>query len=272
MSGTRPQNQYEDPYNGQQSGYTPQYSEHDTPNPYDDPYGSPPRDNGQRSDAGGYRPHKEEMLRDQYPQDRDIGQHQDRVHPDHSYEYDNPYTQRSEGHGTGGGSTIGPWDSASQRSIAATTVNGQHPHPHIRNKPSSAGLSYIDEEGAYYRSNSQRPASEFMPVAEIEMRGLVNDPSPMAGRHGDRDVEFSGIKGNDYDTSPLSYSTNQMPKYQKPSGVYSWLLFPTGLDRVLAIFGVNMGRLPLEQEIERKKRGIPGQRFPVAAWGLTLGE
>ena len=36
--------------------------------------------------------------------------------------------------------------------------------------------------------------------------------------------------------------------------------------------GVNMGRLPVEQEIERKKRGIPGQRFPIAAWGLTVGE
>jgi hypothetical protein len=112
-----------------------------------------------------------------------------------------------------------------------------------------------------------------MPVAEIEMRGLVHDPSPMAGHQDrDRDVEFDGMKGNDYDTSPLAYPASQSTKYQKPSGIYSWLLFPTGLDRVLAIFGVNMGRLPLEQEIERKRRGIPGQRFPVATWGLTVSE
>jgi hypothetical protein len=36
--------------------------------------------------------------------------------------------------------------------------------------------------------------------------------------------------------------------------------------------GVNMGRLPVEQEIERKKRGVPGQRFSIAAWGLIVGE
>jgi hypothetical protein len=97
----------------------------------------------------------------------------------------------------------------------------------------------------------------------------------MAGRHDERgqaDIEFSGVKGNDYDTSPLAYPTHQTPTYQRPRGVWSWLLFPTGLDRVLAIFGVNMGRLPLEQEIERKRRAIPGQRFPVATWILTLSE
>lgn len=210
------------------------------------------------------------MLRDQYPHNGDmrggqLGGYHDRLHPNSQYGYDNPYSTSEDAHDTTGASSIGPWDSASQRSVAASSMLGQPAH--LRNKPSSGGLSYIDEEGAYYRSNTQRPASE------IEMRGLVHDPSPMGGRHEERgDVEFSGIKGNDYDTSPLAYPTSHTPKYQKPSGVFSWLLFPTGLDRVLAIFGVNMGRLPLEQEIERKRRGIPGQRFPVAVWTLTLGE
>lgn len=279
------QHPYDDPYAGGYDGgsaargYTPApgYEQYDT---------TPQLDyNDRTGGGGGYGHREEEILRDQYPPRGDLGAHQiyehdqNRLHPSDPYEYDNPYTPQSDGHGAGG-STIGPWDSASQRSFAATTVMGTDPQrPHLRNKPSTAGLSYIDEEGAYYKSNTQRPASEFMPVAEIEMRGLVHDPSPMAGRHHDgereRDVEFDGIKGNDYDTSPLaSYPTNQnqMPKYQKPSGVYSWLLFPTGLDRVLAIFGVNMGRLPLEQEIERKRRGIAGQRFPIAAWSLTVSE
>jgi hypothetical protein len=92
------------------------------------------------------------------------------------------------------------------------------------------------------------------------------------GRDDSRDPEFDGVKGNDYDTSPFAYPTNQVQQYRQPSGVYQWLLFPTGLDRVLAIFGVNMGRLPVEQEVERKKRGIPGQRFPVMAWSLTASE
>jgi hypothetical protein len=92
------------------------------------------------------------------------------------------------------------------------------------------------------------------------------------GRDESKDVEFGAVKGNDYDTSPFPYPTSQVLSRQKPSGLWSWLLFPTGLDRVLAMVGVNMGRLPVEQEVERKKRGIPGQRFPIAAWGLTIGE
>ena len=187
----------------------------------------------------------------------------DHLRPDGQFGYSDPYADRpqSELHGTV--SSIGPWDSASQRSIGHSSIG---PQQNLRNKPSYAGgLSYIDEDGGYYSSKNQRPASE------IEMRGLVHDPSPM-GRDDSKDVEFSAVKGNDYDTSPFPYPTHQPPQHQKPSGVYSWLLFPTGLDRVLAMFGVNMGRLPVEQEIEQKRRGIPGQRFPIAAWTLTVGK
>lgn len=273
-SGTRPtQNPYGDPYAEQHNGSAPAYSA-PFPEPqyqlYNDEAGKGGMGIPQQQDFSQYRagPQEEEMLRDQYhhPDNGDLaGGYHDRLHPNSQYGYDNPYAPASEGHDTTGASSIGPWDSASQRSIAASSMLG--PPNHLRNKPSSGGLSYIDEEGGYYRSNTQRPASE------IEMRGLVHDPSPMAGRHDmGGDIEFSGVKGNDYDTSPLAHPTHQMPKYQKPSGVWSWLLFPTGLDRVLAIFGVNLGKMPLEQEIERKRRGIPGQRFPIAAWGLTLSK
>jgi hypothetical protein len=190
----------------------------------------------------------------------------DHLRPDGQFGYSIPYADRTQSELHGTVSSIGPWDSASQRSIGHSSIGPNQAQPqNLRNKPSYAGgLSYIDEEGGYYSSKHQRPASE------IEMRGLVHDPSPM-GRDDSKDIEFSAVKGNDYDTSPFPYPT-QAPQHQKPSGVYSWLLFPTGLDRVLAIFGVNMGRLPVEQEIERKRRGIPGQRFPVAAWTLTVGE
>jgi hypothetical protein len=205
-------------------------------------------------------------MRNPYPAQGDLGDHE-HLRPESQFGYSNPHS--NEDHPReypGTTSSLGPWDSASQRSIGQSTVG---PQQHLRNKPSYAGgLSYIDEEGDYYRSNTQRPASE----AGIEMRGLVHDPAPMSGRDDSRDIEFNGIKGNDYDTSPFPYPTQQAPMYKKPSGVYSWLLFPTGLDRVLAIFGVNMGKLPIEQEVERKRRGIPGQRFPVAAWGLTASE
>lgn len=228
------------------------------------PHSRPPNDakaNDRRSEYEGYQ---EETMRNPYPAQGDIGD-QNRLHPNRQFGhgYSHPYSNDHippDYHGTV--SSLGPWDSASQRSIAVSSV---HPEQHLRNKPSYAGgLSYIDEEGAYYRSDRQQPASE------IEMRGLVHDSAPMSGRDDSRDVDFNGIKGNDYDTSSLPYPTNQQAGYRKPSGVYSWLLFPTGLDRVLAIFGVNMGKMPIEQEIERKRRGIPGQRFPVAAWGLTV--
>lgn len=192
------------------------------------------------------------------------------LHPDHGqFGYSNPYAEKtpSETHGTLSsiGPSLGPWDSASQRSIGHSSVgpNSQQQQP-LRNKLSYGGaLSYIDEDGVYYKTPT--------PASDIEMRGLVHDSQPM-GRDESKDVEFGAVKGNDYDTSPFPYPTNQVQTRQKPSGVYSWLLFPTGLDRVLAMVGVNMGRLPVEQEIERKKRGIPGQRFPIAAWSLTVGE
>ena len=196
----------------------------------------------------------------------------DHLHPDHGqFGYSNPYADKtpSETHGTL--SSLGPWDSASQRSIGPSTVGPNSQQP-LRNKPSyGGGLSYIDEEGIHYSSNTPRPASVMRPASDIEMRSLVYDSQPM-GRDESKDIEFGQVKGNDYDTSPFPYPTNQVQSRQKPSGIYSWLLFPTGLDKVLAMVGVNMGRLPVEQEIERKKRGIPGQRFPIAALGLTVGE
>jgi len=196
----------------------------------------------------------------------------DHLHPDHGqFGYSNPYAEKipSETHGTL--SSLGPWDSASQRSVGHSTLAPASQQP-LRNKPSYGGLSYIDEDGEYYSTNRQRPASRMEP--EIEMMGLVQGSQPMGRDDSSKDIEFGGVKGNDYDTSPFPYPTTQVhnQSYQRPSGLWSWLLFPTGLDRVLAMVGVNMGRLPVEQEIERKKRGIPGQRFPIAAWGLTIGE
>jgi hypothetical protein len=80
-------------------------------------------------------------------------------------------------------------------------------------------------------------------------------------------------KFTEYETSPMPYPAPELDKeqaYREPSQVYNWLLLPTGLDRLLALFGVNVGSSPPEQAAERKRRGVPGQRWPVAAWTLTL--
>ena len=173
--------------------------------------------------------------------------------------------------------SIGPWDSASQRSLPHhppfplpqptqiplnTDTRGVR---RLKTQPSYGGLSYIDEEGAYYKSDSPRPASM---LENVEMRGLVNSAVGMAG--GENEPNRS--KYAEYGTSlyPYPSSLESTNRLSPPSYLQSWL-FPTGLDRLLALLGVKEGRYSLEQAVERKKRGMAGQRWPVAAWGLAIG-
>lgn len=267
-------------------------------------------------------------------------------------EYNDPYESHAPGGGGGGGGagspyvnnaaaqsepTIGPWDSASQRSIpyasfpmpaptaAPLSDNSSHAgqgqgHGHLRNKPSTltaGGLSYIDEEGGYHRSPHNRPASYVGGMStqkedpygeeEHEMRGLVTNAADMGRGPGSGQRGMDGTGGgygygygngngneldyngngkynnpnnpngnNPYDTSPYAWpdldNVNANAHLRKESKMMSLLLFPTGLDRLLALFGMNKGSFPIEQQIERKKHGVTGQRYPVATWALTAGE
>jgi len=170
--------------------------------------------------------------------------------------------------------SIGPWDSGSQRSLPYHTPFPFSQYTHLapitdpttrpREQPSYAGLSYIDAEGAYYQADANRPASVQAGYQDVEMRGLVRD---------DDDEDFRNVKFTDYDTSPYPYSSQKgSSQMTPPSHLQSWLMFPTGLDRLMALFGMTAGRFPLEQAVERKKRGIGGQKWPVVAWGLAVGE
>ena len=47
-----------------------------------------------------------------------------------------------------------------------------------------------------------------------------------------------------------------------------WLLCPTGLDRILPLLGYQP--IPLEEQIERKRQALGGQRWPFAAWSLAI--
>ncbi|ORY26257.1 hypothetical protein BCR39DRAFT_470533 [Naematelia encephala] len=168
--------------------------------------------------------------------------------------------------------TIGPWDSSSQRSYP-TTSSRLTPHHTValsdgatqtRSKTSMGGLSYIDEEGAYYRSPHHRPASHMDP---IEMQGLVLNAAPP----GTDTSSIGGVKYAEDDLGPYLYQPESVDDTRGTgSKVYDLLLFPTGLDRLLALFGMHPGRYPVEQAIERKRRGLGGQRWPVAAWTLTV--
>lgn len=203
--------------------------------------------------------------------------------PIYGYEYDNPYDGQSQPPSLHRApSSVGPWDSASQRDIPIGDEISSIPRPythqalsdtpsrHVPNKPSYAGgLSYIDEEGAYYRSDSQRPASAYK-HEDVEMRGLMSDQGDMGGQERGNEIKFT-----EYETSPMPSPAPELDKgkaFWEPSQVYNWLLFPTGLDRLLALFGVDVGASPPEQAADRKRRGVPGQRWPVAAWTLTFGK
>jgi hypothetical protein len=181
-------------------------------------------------------------------------------------------------------SSVGPWDSASQRSVPVDDSYSAQPlvpsdkNRHFHNKPSYAGgLSYIDEEGGYYRSDAQRPASayntdptnEHRSREDLEMKGLMGGAAGMGGIEENR-------KFGEYEDGPSAYPMPTLDKglaaYREPSSLYQWLLFPTGLDRLLSLFGLKAGKFPVQQAIERKRRGAGGQRWPIAAWTLTVGE
>jgi hypothetical protein len=105
------------------------------------------------------------------------------------------------------------------------------------------------------------------PAEEVELQGLVDGASRM-GQQGEE-----GYRGrfNEYEESPYPFPPEPKGRVAQPSNLYSMLLFPTGLDRLLALFGAKAGKFPTEQAIERKRRGLGGQRWPVAAWSLAVG-
>ena len=140
----------------------------------------------------------------------------------------------------------------------------------VPTQPSYADLSYPDDDGAYYRSEAKRPTS-MMENDDVEMRGLVQGAAEMG--EGDQEP-YRSFKFAEYDTSPYPYPSSLKGSSQMtpPSHLQSWLLFPTGLDRLMALFGMELGRYPVEQAVERKKRGLSGQKWPVAAWSLAVGE
>lgn len=203
--------------------------------------------------------------------------------------------------------SIGPWDSASQRYVPTSLVplsSTSHPHPlpplpvppaslaltpqshscpmatprHVHAKSSMGGLSYIDETGEYYSSPSKRPASQ--PLAEddkIELRALIGGAEGMAGRGSGPGASRPASRlYQEYDPPPFLYEGLQQEGKTRQtearrSVVRDWLLFPTGLDRLLALFGKRWGEEPLQQRIERKRRRGGGQRWPVAAWSMAAG-
>ncbi|WVR09136.1 hypothetical protein IAU60_006198 [Kwoniella sp. DSM 27419] len=233
------------------------------------------------SEQSRYSQDQEVMIEDRYR----------RTHGEAGYEYAAGYTGEhyadpyDQARSTS--PSLGPWDSASQRSFSqhpgqasqsslprATLApvsagdgssGGQH-----RKAQSYGGLSYIDEEGVYYHTDQPRPASVTSSMKDpdgLEM-GLIRDAATMSGHEeATPTTRYNAYEGMPYPSqSKDSHGDLQL---RRPNELYDLLLFPTGLDRVLAMVGMDHCQYPVEQAIERKKRGLSGQRWPVASWALT---
>jgi hypothetical protein len=153
---------------------------------------------------------------------------------------------------------------------------------HVKNKASNmtaGGLSYIDEDGDYYKSPHPRPASANKKRDdELEMHGLVSGAAGMGGIDEPGHAVLNGTYGEgkyrQFDDGPNAWPPldNVNSGVRKESALMAMLLFPTGLDRVLGLFGWSRAKVPLDQAIERKRHSVPGQRFPVLTWILTASE
>lgn len=138
--------------------------------------------------------------------------------------------------------------------------------------------------GAYpnpYHPTASDPRGLSNPASEThELRSLVPGAAPIAGYYQDSYRRESKYGRNDSldDSSPYAWpdldnvNANHPDSYlRKESALMSLLLFPTGLDRLMGLFGMNKGKFPVAQQIERKRHGVPGQRFSVMTWILTAG-
>lgn len=116
---------------------------------------------------------------------------------------------------------------------------------------------------------SQHPQGLHDPYGPQGQSQLSNyhDPPPRNGQwpNNDDDIELRPI--NNKQTTPGS---RFMPQ-PGPLSTKDTILFATGLDRVFRLCGMKVGE-SAEQVIQRRRNGVPGQRFPILAWTLTVSE
>ncbi|ODO01676.1 hypothetical protein I350_06502 [Cryptococcus amylolentus CBS 6273] len=206
--------------------------------------------------------------------------------PNDGYSYGTPYEEDQEPYRdriVTASPSLGPWDSASQRSLPhhptafplpqANLVplggEGSQMNGHVNKKPSQSGLSYIDEDGEYYHSERMRPASTNLSLAKGAEDMEMGNVHPASSYGSDPYKDPYQESPYPYPPPPHDANPSGFANYTTPSNLYTMLLFPTGLDRLLAMVGIKTGAYPIEQAIERKRRGLGGQRIPVATWALT---
>lgn len=206
-----------------------------------------------------------------------------------AYQYDTPYEDDDGPYRDRMMTTspsIGPWDSASQCSLPHHSQPGfPLPQPshmplagegtqlsgekHLTDKPSYGDLSYIDEDGEYNRTDKLLPGSTILNGSRAFDTVEMGNVRPLSSYDDDPAKYASYQDQPSYPYPPQQGQEGGFAGFTRPSNLYIMLLFPTGLDRLLSLFNVKAGAYPVEQAIERKKRGLGGQKYPVAAWCLT---
>ncbi|KIR37830.1 rhomboid family membrane protein [Cryptococcus deuterogattii 99/473] len=157
------------------------------------------------------------------------------------YHYDTPY-EDDDGPGRDrimtASPSIGPWDSASQRSLPYHSQQS-FPLPQPSHMPLAGNDTLSSREKHFTDSYNGYEDGEYYHTDK------PNTPRTMT-IHRIPTLRCTKVK------------VNVNVKVKKP-----------GLDRLLSLFNIKAGAYPVEQAIERKKRGLGGQKYPVAAWNLT---
>lgn len=148
---------------------------------------------------------------------------------------------------------INEYSTRGSRIEGSGSTSNNTPRPHTADKrpqsthmsigPDSAGISYIDENFRYYSS-----------------RGT---PTPNMNRHSRVDSP------NDAHDAPLVSNAADMHGTRRRDLEYA---DPNNMNNKGGIFGrwVDRDRDPIEQRIERRKRGIGRQSRPYVVWILTV--
>ncbi|KAG7528995.1 hypothetical protein FFLO_05853 [Filobasidium floriforme] len=185
-----------------------------------------------------------------------------------------PYTTNKAA--TGYGYPPGPYPFGAQaRSQALPPLPHHQDHSYSgleAGRPVSAaglsGLSYVDEEGGYYRSGSGS--------------GSKNNVGGFGGRqgekHGGEEEGESLVGGAAYPAgSPFLENHAHKHKHDPTSSSYPPSINSRLDDSVPGspkwyekLLGIGQGKYPIEQQIENKRRGLGRQRWPYACWVLTL--
>jgi hypothetical protein len=123
---------------------------------------------------------------------------------------------------------------------------------------------YYGEQGRYDERPGEPDPFARSPSREARERaGDAADPyNPYQQNSGGGDIELRPLgpqKTSRFVPAPAALNTKDT------------LLFATGLDRVFRLVGVRMGE-SAEQVVQRRRRGMPGQRWPVMAYTLTISE